>query len=230
MARKRSSPVPDSRDYESFQRPAKEAPVRRQSIVLSKWQKEAAEIIDSKDIVILEGEAGCGKTFLAMYEGIRRIKSGEFEKLVLVRSPIEAGRSRLGFLPGDATIEGKLGVWAAPVLEIAKFLRFNAEIEVIPTCYVQGRTFSGSFVILDESQCLDLSEWEMVCTRLGQDSKMVITGSFRQDTRNVGGIGDFLEATKAIEGIGYYSFPDEANQRHPLVREITRAIRRYCDR
>ncbi|WP_419791821.1 PhoH family protein, partial [Pseudomonas glycinae] len=78
-------------------------------------------------------------------------------------------------------------------------------------CYAQGRTFSSSFVILDESQCLDLSEWEMVCTRLGQDSKMVITGSFRQDTRNVGGIGEFLEATKEIEGIGYYNFPDDTN-------------------
>jgi phosphate starvation-inducible PhoH-like protein len=226
MARKRSSNAPSAFDLDCPIKPVK-APPRRSQVILSKWQEEAAKVIQEHDMVILQGSAGCGKSFIALYEGIRRIRAGEFEKLVIIRSPLEAGRSRLGFLPGAATATEKMAPWCAPMLAIAKELRYSDEITVIPTGYIQGLTLSNCFAICTEAQNLDLSEWEGVTTRLGDDSKLVMEGDFRQDTRRMNGMLPFIEATKDISEIGYYDFPEDACQRSPIVRKITQALRKY---
>ena len=194
-------------------------------ISLTSWQREATSVIDEHTLTILQGEAGCGKTFVAMHYGTQAIKAGKYQKLIVVRSPLEAGRGRMGFLPGG---QGeKMTPWAQPIFDIAKTLKWTQEIQVTPTCYVQGLSFENAFVIVDECQNMDLAEWEAVTTRLGKDSKLVLAGDWRQDTRQLNGMKPFIEATKGIIGLGYYEFPEEANCRHPLVRDITRALRRW---
>jgi len=209
------------------QSPAEAVPEIPKRITLSSFQQIAWRVIDENSITILAGEAGCGKTFLAMDYGIQAIKTNRFSELVVIRSPLEAGRSRLGFLPGAATAQEKLAPWCAPILAIAKQLQFGAAITFLPTCYIQGMTFTDSFVIVDECQNLDLEEFEAVTTRLGKGSKICLTGDAHQDTRKMNGMRPYMEATKGIEGIGHYAFPDEANQRHPIIREVTRALRKY---
>jgi phosphate starvation-inducible PhoH-like protein len=199
-------------------------------ITLSSFQQVAWKTVDENSISILAGEAGCGKTFLAMHYGIESIKAKRFSELVVIRSPLEAGRSRLGFLPGAATAAEKLAPWCAPILAIAKQLQFGSAITFLPTCYIQGMTFTDAFVIVDECQNLDLEEFEAVTTRLGKGSKICLTGDAHQDTRKMNGMRPYMEATKGIESIGHYAFPDEANQRHPIIREVTRALRAYREK
>ena len=199
-------------------------------ISLTSWQREASAVIDEHAMTVLQGEAGCGKTFVAMYYGTEAIKAGKYERLVVVRSPLESGRSRMGFLPGGAGADEKMAPWAAPILEIAKDLKWGKEITILPTCYVQGLTFKNAFVIIDECQNMDITEWESVVTRLGKDSRVVLAGDWEQDTRNMNGMRPFLDATDGVIGLGYYEFPEEANCRHPLVRDITRALRAYRNR
>jgi predicted ribonuclease YlaK len=216
MARKKASndQLPEQDD--------REIPKR---VKLSSYQQIAWDIIEDNSISILGGEAGCGKTFSAMYYGIEAIRAGRFDQLIVIRSPIEAGRSRLGFIPGS--VSEKLAPWCVPMLEIAKHLKFDREIKFLPPGHVQGMTFADSFVLVDECQNLDLGEWEMVVTRLGKGSKICFTGDAHQDTRNLRGMIPFMEATTGVTSIGHYVFPDEANQRHPVVRDVTRALRKY---
>ena len=201
-----------------------EMPVRPKRVTLSSYQQLAWDVIDSNSISVLGGEAGCGKTFTAMYYGIEAVRAGRYDDLVVIRSPIEAGRSRLGFIPGTAA--EKMAPWCVPMIEIAKELRFDREIKFLPPGYLQGMTIN-SFILVDECQNLDLGEWEMVVTRLGKAGKICFTGDAHQDTRKVRGMLPFMEATAGVTSIGQYVFPDEANQRHPVVRDVTRALRKW---
>lgn len=194
-------------------------------VTLSSYQQEAWGVIDTNTVSILAGEAGAGKTFVALHYGIEGIKAGRYEDLVVVRSPLEAGRSRMGFIPG--TVLEKMAPWCAPMVEIAKLLKCDKEIKFVPPGFVQGMTFNSAFVLVDECQNMDLMEWEMVVTRLGKSSKICFSGDAHQDTRRMGGMIPFMEATAGVTSIGQYVFPDEANQRHPVVRDVTRALRKY---
>lgn len=173
---KRARKLPAIQDSEAWEMPKR--------VTLSSYQQAAWSVIDQNTISILSGEAGSGKTFSAVHYGIEAIKAGRYENLVVVRSPMEAGRSRMGFIPG--TVLEKMAPWCAPMTEIAKLLKFEQEIKFLSPGHVQGMTFSSSFVLVDESQNLTLMEWEMVVTRLGKDSKICFTGDAHQDTRTPG--------------------------------------------
>jgi phosphate starvation-inducible PhoH-like protein len=216
MAKRARAKVSATQEHDAWEMPKR--------VTLSSYQQLAYKVIDTNSISILGGEAGCGKTFTAMYYGIEAIRAGRYDDLVVIRSPVEAGRSRLGFIPG--TVGEKMAPWCVPMLEIAKDLKFDREIKFLPPGYIQGMTINA-FILIDECQNLDLSEWEMVVTRLGKGGKICFTGDAHQDTRRVRGMLPFMEATAGVTSIGQYVFPDEANQRHPVVRDVTRALRKW---
>jgi phosphate starvation-inducible PhoH-like protein len=217
MAKRARTKTPATQEHEVWEVPKR--------VSLSSYQQAAWGVIDTNTVSVLAGEAGSGKTFAALHYGIEAIKAGRFEDLIVVRSPIEAGRSRMGFIPG--TVAEKMAPWCAPMIEIAKLLKFDKEIKFLAPGFIQGMTFGSSFVLCDEAQNMDLMEWEMVVTRLGKTSKICFCGDAHQDTRRMGGMVPFMEATAGVTSIGQYLFPDEANQRHPVVRDVTRALRKY---
>lgn len=219
MAKRTRAKPQANQEHEAWEMPKR--------VTLSSYQQAAWTIIDQNTVSVLAGEAGSGKTFSALHYGIEAIKAGRFEDLIVVRSPIEAGRSRMGFIPG--TVAEKMAPWCAPMIEIAKLLKFDREIKFLAPGFIQGMTFGSSFVLCDEAQNMDLMEWEMVVTRLGKDSKICFTGDAHQDTRQSNGMIPFMEATAGVTSIGQYVFPLEANQRHPVVRDVTRALRKYRD-
>ena len=229
MAKKRTPSVKD-------QGPAiHEAPPSRDSIyrTLTEYQKEAWRMIDQRAITMLVGEAGSGKTHAAVAWAVNAINRGLYEDLYLIRSPLEAGRARLGFLPGDAGIEGKMAPWVAPATGVLKKLKFEGKIKAIPPAFIQGITVD-SVAIVDECQCLTLDEFEMVATRLGERGKMIFAGDPWQDTKNSAGMLPFMDILAVIQerriDVGVYHFPPEANCRHPLVREITTEFKKLRNR
>jgi len=192
---------------------------------LSPFQLKAWDTMDSADFVILAGEAGTGKSYVATAYGIQGLRNKAFTEFHVVRSPLEAGRGRMGLLPGA---EGdKMKPWTVAIDAIKTKLKWGGTINYHPVCYLQGLTFEKSFVLVDECQNLTLEEFEIVATRIGKGSKVVFCGDPNQDSRASKGMPPFMEIASRIGGFGIYQFPEEANQRHPMVRKLSRAINKY---
>ncbi|MDD5005859.1 MAG: PhoH family protein [Candidatus Omnitrophica bacterium] len=201
----------------------------------TKGQKEYVDAIRNYDIVFSIGPAGTGKTYLAMAMAVEALKSGKVRRIILTRPAIEAGES-LGYLPGDM-IE-KISPYLRPLYDalydmmdaarIEKYLEIGV-IEVAPLAYMRGRTLNDAFIILDEAQNCTHEQMKMFLTRLGFDSKAVITGDITQTDLPGGKPLGLLEAQRIlsdIEGIKfvYFSYADVV--RHALVQEIIEAYER----
>ncbi|MFA5096010.1 MAG: PhoH family protein [Candidatus Omnitrophota bacterium] len=198
-------------------------------------QREYVEAIKKYDIVFGIGPAGTGKTYLAMSCAVDALKKQEVRRIILTRPAIEAGES-LGFLPGD--MQEKISPYLRPLYDalydmmeaerIEKYLETGI-IEVAPLAYMRGRTLNDAFIILDEAQNCTAEQMKMFLTRLGFDSKAVITGDMTQsDLPHGKPIGllqaqDILSATEGIEFI-YFSGSDVV--RHALVQRIIEAYDR----
>ena len=199
-------------------------------------QKKYIESIKENTISFGVGPAGTGKTFLAVSMAVRAFRSHEINKIILTRPAVEAGE-KLGFLPGD--LQTKVDPYLRPLYD-ALFEMLGAEsfakyqergsIEVAPLAYMRGRTLDDAFVILDEAQNTSPEQMKMFLTRLGFNSKMVITGDVTQidlpDPRKSG----LIEAVKGLKnvndiGINYFSEKDVV--RHKLVQDIVKAYERY---
>lgn len=199
-------------------------------------QKKYIESIKENTISFGVGPAGTGKTFLAVSMAVRAFRSHEINKIILTRPAVEAGE-KLGFLPGD--LQTKVDPYLRPLYD-ALFEMLGAEsfakyqergsIEVAPLAYMRGRTLDDAFVILDEAQNTSPEQMKMFLTRLGFNSKMVITGDITQidlpDPRKSG----LIEAVKVLKnvndiGINYFSEKDVV--RHKLVQDIVKAYERY---
>ena len=199
-------------------------------------QKKYIESIKENTISFGVGPAGTGKTFLAVSMAVRAFRSHEINKIILTRPAVEAGE-KLGFLPGD--LQTKVDPYLRPLYD-ALFEMLGAEsfakyqergsIEVAPLAYMRGRTLDDAFVILDEAQNTTPEQMKMFLTRLGFNSKMVITGDVTQidlpDPRKSG----LIEAVKVLKnvndiGINYFSEKDVV--RHKLVQDIVKAYERY---
>jgi len=195
-------------------------------------QREYAEAIKNYDIVFGVGPAGTGKTYLAMAAAVEALKKQEVRRIILTRPAIEAGES-LGFLPGDM-IE-KLSPYLRPLYDaiydmleaerIEKYLETGI-VEVAPLAYMRGRTLNDAFIILDEAQNCTVEQMKMFLTRLGFDSKAVITGDLTQSDLPEGkpiGLMQAQEILKDIEGIKFIYFTGSDVVRHALVQRIIEA-------
>jgi phosphate starvation-inducible protein PhoH and related proteins len=195
-------------------------------------QREYVEAIQKHDIVFGVGPAGTGKTYLAMACAVEALKKQEVRRIILTRPAIEAGES-LGFLPGD--MQAKISPYLRPLYDalydmmdvgrIEKYIETGI-IEVAPLAYMRGRTLNDAFIILDEAQNCTAEQMKMFLTRLGFDSKAVITGDMTQsDLPNAKPIGllQAQEILKEIEGIQFIYFSGSDVVRHSLVQRIIEA-------
>jgi phosphate starvation-inducible PhoH-like protein len=199
-------------------------------------QQQYVEAMRQCDIVFSIGPAGTGKTYLAMAQAVWSLRRKDIDRILLVRPAVEAGES-LGFLPGD--LEEKVGPYLRPLYDalyemmpaekIKKSLEMGI-VEVAPLGYMRGRTLNNSFVILDEAQNTTLDQMKMFLTRLGFNSKAVITGDVTQidlTRKEDSGLVLIQSILKDIKGIEFIYLDENDVVRHRLVQEIIRAFDRY---
>ncbi len=195
-------------------------------------QRNYVRSIKNKTITFGIGPAGTGKTYLAVALAVAAYKSNEVEKIVLTRPAIEAGE-KLGFLPGD--LQTKVDPYLRPLYDalqdmfgIDSYSRLleRGIIEIAPLAYMRGRTLSNSFIILDEAQNTTEEQMKMFLTRLGENSKMVVTGDDTQIDLPYGKTSGLVSASKIlcdIDEIGICKFTDKDVVRHELVQKIVLA-------
>ncbi len=195
-------------------------------------QRAYVRAIREHDLTFCTGPAGTGKTYLAVAAAAAMLKSHRVKRIVLARPAVEAGE-RLGFLPGD--MAAKVNPYLRPLLDalndmmdIEQVKRFmmNDVIEVIPLAFMRGRTFNDCAVILDEAQNTTASQMLMFLTRLGHDSKMVVTGDPRQtdlDPDQTSGLSDALSRLQNVPGIAHVHLDRADIVRHRLVQNIVTA-------
>src|SRR6188768_3222609 len=198
-------------------------------------QKRYVDAIDKHTIVFGIGPAGTGKTYLAMAKAVQALQGKQVNRIILSRPAVEAGE-RLGYLPG--TLSEKIDPYLRPLYDalhdmvdpesIPRLMQAGT-IEVAPLAYMRGRTLNDAFVILDEAQNTTVEQMKMFLTRLGYNSKAVITGDVTQvdlPTGKASGLNHARTVLKNIEGIHFSEFSDVDVVRHPLVQEVIRAYER----
>lgn len=195
-------------------------------------QKAYVDAIRKFDIVFAIGPAGTGKTYLAMAMAVAALKDQEVSRILLTRPAVEAGES-LGYLPGD--LYAKVSPYLRPLydalydmMDVDRIQRFleRGIIEVAPLAYMRGRTLNDSFVILDEAQNSTPEQMKMFLTRLGFDSKTVITGDITQSDLPEGKASGLVQARdvlQGIDGIAFVEFSGRDVVRHELVQQIIKA-------
>ncbi len=202
-------------------------------------QKNYIEAIKNNTIVFGIGPAGTGKTYLAVAMAVNAFRAKEVNRIILTRPAVEAGE-KLGFLPGD--LQQKVDPYLRPLydalfdmLGAENFQRYQerGSIEVAPLAYMRGRTLDDSFVILDEAQNTTPEQMKMFLTRLGFNSKMVITGDITQIDLPDGkrsGLVEVVKILKNVEDIETVTFNDKDVVRHRLVQDIVKAYAKYEER
>lgn len=198
----------------------------------SENQRTYVELMSSRDLVFALGVAGTGKTFLAVAAAVAGLRTGEVQRLIITRPVVEAGE-RLGFLPGD--LAAKLNPYMRPIYDalhtlldaddVTRLEETNV-IEIAPLAFMRGRTLSDAFVILDEGQNATLGQMKMFLTRLGERSKMVITGDPTQtdlEGPHRSGLLDAVARLRGFQGVGVVELDKRDIVRHPLVESIVRA-------
>ncbi len=199
-------------------------------------QRQYMEDIERHDLVFAVGPGGTGKTYLAVAMAVSALLTKQVNRIILVRPAVEAGE-RLGFLPG--TLQQKIDPYMRPLydalydmLDADKLERFLEKgiIEVAPLAFMRGRTLNDSFVILDEAQNTTSEQMKMFLTRLGFNSKAVVTGDITQIDLPAGkrsGLIEALDVCAKIEGIAVVQFNERDVVRHNLVQQIIRAYEEY---
>lgn len=196
-------------------------------------QQKMVQAIDQNDMLFALGPAGSGKTYTAIALAVRALRNREVRRIVLSRPAVEAGE-RLGFLPGD--VKEKIDPYLQPLYDAlndmipAKKLESNIEdgiIQIAPLAFMRGRTLDNAFVILDEAQNTTLPQMKMFLTRMGMNSKFIITGDITQidlPRTSDSGLVQALHILKGIDGISMVELDDTDIVRHRLVKEIVKAF------
>ncbi|MCH2549763.1 MAG: PhoH family protein [Alphaproteobacteria bacterium] len=195
-------------------------------------QAAYVKALDESDLVFGLGPAGTGKTYLAVAVAVTHLLQGKVDRIILSRPAVEAGE-RLGYLPGD--LQEKIDPYLRPLYDalhdmmpVDQVVRRMAsgEIEVAPLAFMRGRTLSHSYAILDEAQNTSAMQMKMFLTRLGEGSRMAVTGDMTQIDLPSGvrsGLGDALEVLEGVSGVSKIKFDDSDVVRHDLVTRIVRA-------
>jgi phosphate starvation-inducible PhoH-like protein len=201
-------------------------------------QREYVRQIRKNDIVFAVGPAGTGKTYLAVAFAVAALKNNEITKIVLTRPAVEAGES-LGFLPGD--LKEKIDPYLRPLYDAlddmipADKLRTYVErrvVEIAPLAYMRGRTINNAYVILDEAQNASAMQMKMFLTRLGPNSRAIVTGDVTQidlPNKQLSGLVQIQEVLKNIEGITFVYFDRDDVVRHKLVKDIIDAYDKFTN-
>lgn len=199
-------------------------------------QKKYLQIAGKNDICFAIGPAGTGKTYLAVAIAVSALKKGVVKRIVLARPAVEAGES-LGFLPGD--FQEKIDPYLRPLYDAlddmipSEKLKSNIEkrvIEIVPLAYMRGRTLNNAFVILDEAQNATDVQMKMFLTRLGANSKAIITGDITQidlPVKSKSGLIQAKDILSGISGVGFVYFDKEDVVRHKLVKDIIDAYDKF---
>lgn len=209
-----------------------------QNIELLPSQKKFQSLINEKAIPIVFGigPAGTGKTMIACYEGINLFKKNQYKKIIITR-PIVSVDEELGFLPG--TMNEKMAPWVDPLFDyfneiepkLAQKLLIGGNIEIVPLAYIRGRTFNNAFIIGDEMQNATPMQMKTLLTRIGRNSKLVITGDVKQsDLGQNNGLSDVLHLIKDKyssnvpkmyeNGIGIIKFDSSNIKRNPVIEHV----------
>lgn len=237
-----SAPSQPSTNSESNQPPARQSGGKPEDIQIhhagrrikprTKGQAKYVDSIRDHDLTFATGPAGCGKTYLAVAMAVEALREGKVRKIVLVRPAVEAGES-LGFLPGD--LRAKLNPYLRPLMDAlgemvdydqARGFMEKDVIEVIPLAYMRGRTLNDAFIILDEAQNTTVPQMKMFLTRMGERSKMVVSGDATQLDLPKGvtsGLHDAIRRLEKIKEIGTVRLQASDIVRHKLVQQIVSA-------
>jgi phosphate starvation-inducible PhoH-like protein len=195
-------------------------------------QKKMVEASMIHDLVFATGPAGTGKTYTAVAIAVRALKNKEVKKIIITRPAVEAGEN-LGFLPGD--LKEKIDPYLRPIYdalddmlppEKMKFYQENRVIEIAPLAYMRGRTLNNAFILLDEAQNTTPSQIKMFLTRMGPNSKVIVTGDMTQvdlPRHQQSGLTEAYHILKRIPGISFIHLDSTDVVRHKLVKEIIRA-------
>ena len=214
---------------------AKGKPIKAKTI----GQKKYVQAIRDNTVTLGIGPAGTGKTYLAVAAAVAAFRAKEVNRIILTRPAVEAGE-RLGFLPGD--LQSKVDPYLRPLYD-ALFDMLGAEtyqkylergnIEVAPLAYMRGRTLDDSFIILDEAQNTTSEQMKMFLTRLGFNSRMVVTGDITQIDLPSGkksGLTEVMRVLKGVDDIAIHTFTQKDVVRHQLVQKIISAYEKYEER
>lgn len=198
---------------------------------LSNDQSEAKRVIENNAITCLLGRAGSGKTHLAVAYALEKLalerKRGGIEKIIITRPTIARKEDNLGYAPGSP--DEKMEHWMMPILDIVESIEGidkttglikNKHIQTVPLMHIMGRSFNSSIVILDEAQNLSKNGMEMVFTRLGRGSKLILCGDDRQsliDEKETG-LSRLVSISEQIDGLDYYSL--SSNFRHKIIEDL----------
>jgi phosphate starvation-inducible PhoH-like protein len=195
-------------------------------------QADYVSAIREQELVFCTGPAGTGKTYLAVAAAVEALQAHRVRKMVLVRPAVEAGES-LGYLPGD--MHAKINPYLRPLFDALRDMFDHDQIrrymdddviEVVPLAYMRGRTLNQAFIIMDEAQNTTVAQMKMFLTRMGEDSRVVVSGDTSQidlPHPSASGLIDAIRRLSAIDGIGLVQLTGSDIVRHRLVREIVRA-------
>lgn len=190
----------------------------------------------TKNIVFATGPAGCGKTLIATLHAIKALKEGTVEKIVITRPNVAVDDKDIGYLPGD--ILKKMTPWMMPILDVfseyytqdhIKYMLEENIIEMVPIAFIRGRTFKNAYILIDEAQGTTVNSMLSILTRIGDGSKMVVTGDVAQSDRGKdNGLADFISRFKDTSSrIALIQFKKQDVERHPVVKEILDIYKDY---
>lgn len=236
-AQKRMTYVENTIPFEQTQRPQKQRPVNL--VPRTRNQERLVLALQNVDtsIVVTVGPAGTGKTYLAMVAAVKALKEGAIERIVMTRPAVGVEGEQHGFLPGN--LVAKMEPWTRPLLDVMReyyrpqdiaAMIEDQVIEIAPLAFMRGRTFKNSWIIADEMQNATPAQVKMLMTRIGQDSKIIITGDVEQADRNRGdnGLMDLCERLEqsTVNGISVCKLETRDVQRHKIIGDV---LRLYAD-
>lgn len=240
MSRNRAAKAQNKRQYQavventiSFSQAPRAAPRRIDLVPRSRNQEQLVLALQdqSQHIVVTVGPAGTGKTYLAMLAAVQALRSGECDRIVLTRPAVGVEGESHGFLPGD--LNQKMEPWTRPLLDVMREY-YRAQdiatmiqdqvVEIAPLAFMRGRTFKNSWIIADEMQNATPAQAKMLMTRIGQNSRIVITGDVEQADRSNGdnGLLDLCARlqSRPVAGIAVCELTARDVQRHPIIGSV----------